>query len=75
MGHADVGTTMLYVHHTPQHNAADRLSALVTGAPATPPRTSVSDRRTEADNAIGEMPAPPATAKLEEQMAGDLVID
>src|SRR4051794_8265095 len=29
MGHADIDTTMLYVHHTPQHDAADRLSRLV----------------------------------------------
>jgi integrase len=29
MGHADIDTTMLYVHHTPQHDAADRLGALV----------------------------------------------
>jgi len=28
MGHADIDTTMLYVHHTPQHDAADRLGAL-----------------------------------------------
>jgi integrase len=27
MGHADVGTTMRYVHHVPQHDAAERLSA------------------------------------------------
>ena len=27
MGHADVQTTMLYVHHVPQHDAADKLSA------------------------------------------------
>lgn len=30
MGHAQIETTMLYVHHTPQHDAADRLSRLVT---------------------------------------------
>ena len=27
MGHADIATTMIYVHHVPQHDAADRLSA------------------------------------------------
>jgi integrase len=27
MGHADIQTTMLYVHHVPQHDAAERLSA------------------------------------------------
>jgi len=32
MGHADISTTMLYVHHVPQHDAADKLSALVTTA-------------------------------------------
>lgn len=34
MGHADISTTMLYVHHTPQHDAADRLSRIVDGATA-----------------------------------------
>jgi integrase len=29
MGHADIQTTMVYVHHVPQHDAADRLSSLV----------------------------------------------
>jgi len=29
MGHADVATTMIYVHHVPKVGAADRLSALV----------------------------------------------
>jgi hypothetical protein len=32
MGHADVSTTMLYVHHTPQHDAADKLTALARSA-------------------------------------------
>ncbi len=33
MGHADIATTMVYVHHVPQVDAADRLSkALATGA-------------------------------------------
>lgn len=31
MGHADISTTMVYVHHVPQHDAADRLSRLVDG--------------------------------------------
>jgi site-specific recombinase XerD len=26
MGHANVSTTMIYVHNVPQHDAADRLS-------------------------------------------------
>ena len=29
MGHADIQTTMVYVHHVPQHDAADRLGRLV----------------------------------------------
>ena len=29
MGHADIATTMRYVHHVPQHDAADRLSRLL----------------------------------------------
>ena len=29
MGHEDIGTTMIYVHHVPRHDAADKLSALL----------------------------------------------
>jgi integrase len=29
MGHADIATTMIYVHHRPQHAAADRLGQFV----------------------------------------------
>jgi integrase len=29
MGHADIQTTMIYVHHVPRHDAAARLSAVV----------------------------------------------
>jgi fructose/tagatose bisphosphate aldolase len=29
MGHADIQTTMIYAHHVPQHDAADRLTALL----------------------------------------------
>jgi integrase len=32
MGHADIQTTMVYVHHVPQHDAADRLTRLVAAA-------------------------------------------
>lgn len=32
MGHADIATTMLYVHHVPQHDAAAKLSAAVAQA-------------------------------------------
>ena len=31
-GHADIATTMRYVHHVPLNDAADRLSALVDGS-------------------------------------------
>jgi integrase len=37
MGHADIGTTRLYVHHVPKHDAADRLSALIEHETATLP--------------------------------------
>lgn len=30
LGHADISTTMIYVHRAPQADAADKLSALVT---------------------------------------------
>ncbi len=29
MGHADIQTTMIYAHHVPRHDAADKLSALL----------------------------------------------
>jgi integrase len=29
MGHADIQTTMIYVHHVPRHDAADRLTELL----------------------------------------------
>ena len=29
MGHADISTTMIYVHHVPRHDAADKLSAAI----------------------------------------------
>ncbi len=29
MGHADIQTTMVYVHHVPQNDAADKLSRLL----------------------------------------------
>jgi hypothetical protein len=32
MCHADIATTMIYVHHVPQHDAADRLSARLARA-------------------------------------------
>jgi integrase len=32
MGHADIATTMIYVHHVPQVDAAERLSAALASA-------------------------------------------
>jgi integrase len=32
MGHADISTTMIYVHHVPQHDAAEKLSAVLRAA-------------------------------------------
>jgi Phage integrase family len=29
MGHADIQTTMIYAHHVPQHDAADKLTRLL----------------------------------------------
>ena len=29
MGHADIQTTMIYIHHVPQHDAADKLTTLL----------------------------------------------
>jgi integrase len=36
MGHADIHTTMRYVHHVPKHDAADRLGRLLDGADVAP---------------------------------------
>ena len=35
MGHADIATTMIYVYHVPQNDAADKLSAAVAAAQGT----------------------------------------
>jgi len=43
MGHADIATTMLYVHHTPQHAAADRLGQLVADSGQVPVGTRLSE--------------------------------
>lgn len=32
MGHADISTTMIYVHHVPQHDAAERLGRAIASA-------------------------------------------
>jgi hypothetical protein len=42
MGHADIATTMIYVHHVPQNDAADKLSRLVAAAESVPRLRPVS---------------------------------
>jgi integrase len=37
MGHGDIATTMIYVHHVPRHDAADRLSCALREAAAPVP--------------------------------------
>jgi hypothetical protein len=36
MGHADIDTTMRYVHHVPKHDAAQRLGRLLDGESMAP---------------------------------------
>jgi integrase len=42
MGHADIQTTMLYVHHVPQHDAADKLSAALSAEVSAGPGLSAT---------------------------------
>ncbi len=51
MGHADIQTTMIYVHHVPQVDAADKLSRLVTDA-ENPVSGHVRDTNAETDDAL-----------------------
>ncbi len=52
MGHADIATTMIYVHHVPQIDAADKLSQLVTDAQG-PVSGHVRDTVPEPEDAAG----------------------
>lgn len=45
MGHANIETTMVYVHHRPAHDAADRLSALVAASSPVESAAAASLRR------------------------------
>jgi integrase len=66
MGHADIQTTMVYVHHVPQNDAADKLSRLLD--------ERMSDKvgcEMGAKSGTGEEDADPeTTAKQEEADAG-----
>jgi integrase len=50
MGHADIQTTMIYAHHVPRHDAADRLTALLEDQT----RRTVDARSGEGTSAAGE---------------------
>ena len=45
MGHADIATTMIYVRHVPQVDAADRLSQIVASAQGTTMPDAVPRKR------------------------------
>jgi integrase len=55
MGHADIATTMVYVHHVPQLDAAEKLSRLVSAAESVPRLRPISghtrDTNAEPDEA------------------------
>lgn len=54
MGHADIQTTMRYVHHVPKHDAAERLGRLLDGenvAPNLAPTARVRRSRKSAEHA------------------------
>ena len=63
MGHADIQTTMIYVHHVPQHDAADRLSRLLAASMseeigcAPGARSGISDDPEDADPAQTASPS------------------
>ena len=44
MGHADIATTMIYRHHVPQHDAADKLGKLVETTSSAHVATDVTER-------------------------------
>ena len=56
-GHADIATTMIYVHHVPQHDAADRLSHLVDAA-EDPLQESVSPTASRTEPISGDLTGP-----------------
>jgi integrase len=73
MGHANIATTMRYVHHVPQHDAADRLTALLksrtepsvgctTGASSRSP-TSPESSETAQEQRIRRLRTPARTSR------------
>ena len=53
MGHADIATTMIYVHHVPQVDAAERLSTALRGA-ASESASEAAEPSTPGDQATVE---------------------
>lgn len=43
MGHADISTTMIYVHHVPQIDAAAKLTALLGRGAGAQPASSIAE--------------------------------
>jgi integrase len=58
MGHADIQTTMIYVHHQPKAAAADRLSELVAKATGTEAVSPTVSRNAEFDRNSAQLSAP-----------------
>ena len=56
MGHADIQTTMIYVHHVPQHDAADRLTALLGKASGVDSRRKMDAKNEPAADPENENP-------------------
>jgi hypothetical protein len=57
MGHADIDTTMIYVHHVAQHDAADRLGQVVEDA-ADPLGQNVSRDISRTEEISGDLSGP-----------------
>ena len=65
MGHADIQTTMIYVHHVPRHDAANRLTELLDAriegdVGCTPGARSGSDQALEDDETPAKQGLPNA---------------
>ncbi|MGH2867103.1 MAG: tyrosine-type recombinase/integrase [Solirubrobacteraceae bacterium] len=69
MGHADIQTTMIYVHHQPKAAAADKLSQLVAAATAPVPVAEISVRSPLARTSAGFSFAGVQVLKLERRKA------